>query len=38
MAAVMLKRDADVESIRAMEVPGAGSGWPIVSDDGVAKW
>jgi hypothetical protein len=38
MAVVMLKRDADVESIRAVEVPGAASGWLIVGDDGAAKW
>ncbi len=38
MAAVMLKGDADAESIRAMEVPGAASGWLIVGDDGAAKW
>jgi hypothetical protein len=38
MAAVMLKGDADVESIRAMEVPGAASGWLIVGDNGAAKW
>jgi hypothetical protein len=36
MAAVMLKGDADVESVRAMEVPGAASGWLIVGDDGAA--
>jgi hypothetical protein len=34
MAAVMLKGDADVESVRATEVPGAASGWLIVGDDG----
>ncbi len=38
MAAVMLKGDANVESIRAAEVPGAASGWLIVGDDGAAKW
>ncbi len=38
MAAVMLKGDADVESIRATEVPGAASGCLIVGDDGAAKW
>ncbi len=38
MAAVMLKGDADVESVRAMEVPGVASGWLIVGDDGAAKW
>ena len=38
MAAVMLKGDADVESVRAAEVPGAASGWLIVGDDGAAKW
>ncbi len=38
MAAVMLEGDADVESIRAMESPGAASGWLIVGDDGAAEW
>ncbi len=38
MAAVMLERDADVESVRAAEVSGAASGWLIVGDDGAAKW
>ncbi len=37
MAAVMLKGDADLESVRAAEVPGAASGWLIVSGDGAAK-
>jgi hypothetical protein len=37
MAAVMLKGDANVESVRAAEVPGAASGWLIVGDDGAAK-
>ena len=37
-AAVMLKGDANVESIRAMEIPGAVSGWLIMGDDGAAKW
>jgi hypothetical protein len=38
MAAVMLKGDANVESIRATEVPGAAGGWLIVGDDRAAKW
>jgi hypothetical protein len=38
MAAVMLQGDANVESIRATEVPGAASGWLIVGDDRAAKW
>ncbi len=38
MAAVMLKGDAKVESVRAAEVPGAASGWLIVGDDRAAKW
>jgi hypothetical protein len=38
MAAVMLKGDAKVESIRAAEVPGVAGGWLIVGDDGAAKW
>jgi hypothetical protein len=38
MAAIMLKGEANVESIRAAEVPGAASGWLIVGDDGAAKW
>ncbi len=37
MAAVMLERDANVESVRAAEVPGAASGWLIVGDDRAAK-
>ncbi len=37
MAMVMLKGDANVESIRATEVPGAACGWLIVGDDGAAK-
>ncbi len=37
-AAVMLKGDADVESIRAVEIPGAVSGWLIMGDDGAAEW
>ncbi len=38
MAAVMLKGDANVESIKATEVLGAAGGWLIVGDDGAAKW
>jgi hypothetical protein len=38
MAAVMLKEDVDVESVRVGEVPGAASGWLIVGDDGAAEW
>jgi hypothetical protein len=38
MAAVMLKGDTDVKSVRAAEVPGVSSGWLIVGDDGAAKW
>jgi hypothetical protein len=38
MAVVMLKGDADVESARATEVPGAAIGWLIVGDDRAAKW
>jgi hypothetical protein len=38
MAAVMLKGDANVESVRAADVPGAAGGWHIVGDDGSAKW
>jgi hypothetical protein len=38
MAAVMLKGDANIESIRAGEVSGAASGWLIVGDDGAAEW
>jgi hypothetical protein len=37
MAAVMLKGDAKVESVRAMEVTGAASSWLIVGDDGAAE-
>jgi hypothetical protein len=38
MAAVMLQGDANVESVRAAEVPGAVSGWLIVGDDRAAEW
>ncbi len=38
MAVVMLKGDANVEFVRAAEVPGAASGWFVVDDDGAAKW
>ncbi len=38
MAVVMLKGDANIESVRAAEVPGAASGCLIVDDDGAAKW
>ncbi len=38
MAVVMLKGDANIESVRAAEVPGAASGCLIVGDDGAAKW
>ncbi len=38
MAVVMLKGDTNVESVRAVKVPGAASGWLIVGDDGAAKW
>jgi hypothetical protein len=38
MAAVMLKGDANVEFVRAAEVPGVASGWIIVDDDGAAEW
>ncbi len=38
MVAVMLNGDADIESVRAAEVPGATSGWLIVGDDRAAKW
>ena len=31
-------KDANVESIRATEVPGAASGWLIVGDDRAAEW
>ncbi len=36
MAVVMLKEDADVESVRAAEVPGAVCGWLIVGDNRAA--
>ena len=38
VAAVMLKGDANLESIRAAEVPGAAGGWLVVYDDKAAKW
>jgi hypothetical protein len=37
MAVVMLKGDTNIESVRAVEVPGAASGWLIVGDDGAAE-
>ncbi len=33
MAVVILKGDANVESVRAAEVPGAAGGWLIVGDE-----
>ncbi len=38
MAVVMLMGDANLESVRAAEVPGAADGWLVVDDDGAAKW
>jgi hypothetical protein len=38
MAAVMLKGDINVESVRATEVPGVAGGWLVVDDDGAAEW
>jgi hypothetical protein len=38
MAVVILKGNANVESVRAAEVPGAASGWLIAGDDVAAKW
>jgi hypothetical protein len=38
IAAVMFEGDADIELVRAAEVPGAASGWLIVGDDGAAEW
>jgi hypothetical protein len=38
MTVVMLKGDANVESVRAAEVSGAVGGWLVVDDDGAAKW
>jgi hypothetical protein len=38
MVVVMLQGDANVESIRAAEVPGVASGWLIVGDDRAAEW
>jgi hypothetical protein len=38
MVAVMLKGDANIESIRAREVPGAAGGWLIVGDDRAVEW
>ncbi len=35
---VMLKGDANVESVRAAEVPSAVNSWLVVDDDRVAKW
>jgi hypothetical protein len=38
MAAVMLKGDANVESVRAAKVPCAAGGWLVVDNDRAAKW
>jgi hypothetical protein len=38
MAVVMLKGDANVECIRASEVPGVASVWLIVVYDGATEW
>ena len=38
MAAVVLQGDTNVESFRAVEVPGAASCWLIVGDDRAAEW
>jgi hypothetical protein len=38
MAVVMLKGDANVESVRAAEVSGPAGGWLVVDDDKAAKW
>ncbi len=38
MAAVMLQGDANIESVRAAEIPCAASGWLVVGDDRAAKW
>ncbi len=38
IAVVMLKGDAEVEYVKAAEVPGAASGWLILGDDGAAEW
>jgi hypothetical protein len=38
MAAVMLKGDVNVESVRTAEVPGAAGGWLVVDYEGAAKW
>ncbi len=38
MAAVMIERDANIESIRAVEVPGLVGGWLVVDDDGAVEW
>jgi hypothetical protein len=37
MAAVMLKGDANIESIRSVEIPGETGGWLVVDDKGAAK-
>ena len=38
MAVVMLKGDANIESVRAVVVPGTVGGWLIVGDDKAAEW
>jgi hypothetical protein len=35
---MMLEGDANVESVRATEVPGAMGGWLVADDDGAAEW
>ncbi len=38
MAVVVFEGYANIESVRAAEVPGAAGGWLVVDDDGAAKW
>ncbi len=38
IASVMLKGYANIESVRAMEVPGAASDWLVMDDDKAAEW
>jgi hypothetical protein len=38
MAMVVIEEDANVESIRSAEVPGALGGWFVVDDDRAATW
>jgi hypothetical protein len=38
MAAVVLEGDANIETVRVVEVPGAAGGWFVVDNDRATKW